>query len=118
MPLTLKPGAAWLAGYATAYTLSFKEVFADTEQGRAYTQTIEGFFPGESPEITDLMDLMDGNYFVVQIQDPQKRSRLVGGHGHPLLFSSSFDSGLNRSDAKGYQFSFTAQSEFKAPYYL
>lgn len=117
-PLVLNTGFDWFKGYSTAYTLGFTETLKTSEHGKYYEQTITGFVPGDRAELIDLMETMDDRYFVLQVKDANGASRLVGGFGCPMLFSSNYDSGLARSDGKGYQFQFFCQSTFRAPMYL
>lgn len=117
-PLSLKIGASWFKGYSTLYTLKFSEVSETGAQGKFYKQTISGFIPGDREALIRLMEAMDDNYFVLQVKDSSKQTRLVGGYGYPLLFSSKYDSGSNRSDGKGYEFTFYSESSFRAPVYL
>jgi len=118
LPVSLNSGFEWLNGYSTVETLGFTEVERFEGDGKYYEQTISGFLPGDRTELVDLMQQMDDQYFTLLIKGTNQVTRLVGGFGNPLLFSSSFNSGLVRTDAKGYTFKFYSESLFRAPTYL
>ena len=117
-PISLKEGFEWLTGYATPETLSFSENSKDEQNGPYYEKEITGFVPGNKDELIDLMNKMDGHEFVLIVKDPNNQTRLVGSHGFPLLFSSLYNSGAGRPDARGFNFKFTGVSIFRAPVYL
>lgn len=110
-------GFAWLNGYATPNTLLFTEEVKESENGKYYEQQIIGFAPGDKLDLIDLMDLMDAQEFIVQVKDSKNQNRLIGSHGFPLTFSSSYSSGSGIEEAKGYNFKFSGVSIFRAPVY-
>lgn len=118
LEIPLVAGFSWLNGYATAYTLGFTEIPKTNVHGTYYEQTVSGFLPGDKAELIALMQEMENQYFVLQVKNPKGINRLIGGYGTPMRFSASFDSGLTRSDGKGYQFQFYAESLNPAPVYL
>lgn len=117
LPITLKTGFEWLNGYSTPFTLLFTEELKETEHGKYYEQQIVGFAPGDRLDLIDLMEQMDNRQFILQVKDTRNQTRLIGSHGFPLTFSSSYNSGLGRDDAKGYNFKFIGVSIFRAPVY-
>lgn len=115
--LTLVNGGTWLNGYATPETLNFKEECVATSDGNIYSQTISGFVPGDHPELIDLLQALEDLPILVQIADTRGQIRLVGSHGFPMTFAGTYDSGSNRSDAKGFNFRISTNSIFRAPVY-
>lgn len=113
----LIPGKNWLEGYSTLYTLLFTELPKTTANGLFYTQTLTGVAPTDQLELVDLMQSMEGQEFVVLVEDATGKTRLLGGYGYPLTFLADFSSGSNRSEAKGFEFEFSGRSEFRAPIY-
>lgn len=116
-PIGINSGFDWLNGYATPKTLVFTEEVKESENGKYYEQQIAGFAPGDRLDLIDLMDLMDAQDFIVQIKDSNNQNRIVGTHGYPLTFSSSYNSGSGIDEAKGYNFKFSGVSIFRAPVY-
>jgi len=117
-PLTFKIGSDWLKGYSTPSTLNFNESFKSNEHGSYYEQTISGFVPADKADLISLIEEMDNQYFVSLVKDSAGQQRLVGAFGSPMLFSANFDSGLSKSDSKGFQFKFYTESINRAPVYL
>ena len=117
LPYTFTQGNGWLDGYATYGTLLFKEIGVPSDNGKFYNQEITGFVPGDSPELSALMDEMEQQPFIIRLLDPRGKMRVAGTHCYPLIFTAEFNSGGNRPDAKGYTFKFTGQSIFRAPAY-
>lgn len=118
LPIALNSGFLWLKGYSTPQTLAFTEESKETKDGDYYEQQLIGFAPGDRLDLIDLMEQMDNNDFIIQIKDTRNQTRLLGSHGYPLKFSSSYNSGAGRDEAKGYNFKFTGVSIFRAPVYL
>lgn len=114
--LSVVAGATIFTGYATADSLGFNENQKESEQGEYYEQNVFGFTPGNKPELTILMQNMAKSGFYVITKDPQGVKRLIG-YGQNLKFSSDYSSGVNRTDQKGYKFSFSGLSLFRAPVY-
>jgi hypothetical protein len=117
LALGLHPGKVWLNGYSTAETLNFKEECIPTVNGPTYLQVISGFVPGERPELIDLMAELEGMQLLVQLLDTRGQKRIVGCYGFPLTFNSTYDSGSNRPDAKGFTYKMTVTSRHRAPVY-
>lgn len=117
-PPTLKVGETWFNGYGTIYSLNYNEKGNNNDNGKYYDQTISGFIPGDKQDLINLMDVMEADYFVLLIKDSNHQTRMVGGYGCPMVFNATFDSGSARSDSKGYTFTFSGQSTFRAPVYL
>lgn len=111
-------GYEWLKGYATRGTLLYHEEPQIDDAGTVYIKTITGLAPGDSRELVDIMNLMPGKKYVVEISDRFGRSRLVGTPASPLEFSAVFDSGTDPSEEKGFRFTFTCLSKSRSPYYL
>ena len=116
--LTLISGKTWLNGYATHESLRFRETIKDSEQGDIYDQVITGFVPGDSWELNALIAEMEQYKKFFVIVNDRGLKKLVGYPLEPLEFSADFDSGGQRSDAKGYNFKFAGRSVFRAPKYL
>lgn len=114
--LSIVPGASILNGYATPDSLGFTEPQKESEQGEYYEQNVSGFTPGNKPELILLLQNMAKGGFYVITKDPQGIKRLIG-YGQNLKFSSDYSSGVSRSDQKGYKFSFSGLSLFRAPVY-
>lgn len=117
-PIALINSASWLIGYATPYTLIFEEPAKDSPNGIYYEQKLSGFSPGGHVELLNQIQIMEGNEFVVLAEDSRNVTRLIGGYGYPLKFVTDFSTGSNRSDAKGFDFSFIGNSIFRAPVYI
>lgn len=116
-PINLLSGAAWLLGYSTPGTLVFEEEGTDTDNGKVFKQVISGFVPGDKLILMDLMNNMEGLPFVVQLTDASGHIRILGTHGHRLVFSAKYGSGGERSETKGYQFKFSGEAKYRAPVY-
>jgi len=116
--LTLFTGKTWLNGYATHESLRFRETVKDSEQGDVFEQLITGFMPGDSHELKTLIAEMEQVKKFFVIVNDRSLKKLVGYPLEPLEFSADFDSGGQRSDAKGYNFKFAGRSVFRAPKYL
>lgn len=116
-PIQLISGKEWLDGYSTLYTLLFRELPKTSANGLFYTQSLTGVAPTDRLELLDLMQSMEGQEFVVLVEDATGKTRLLGGYGYPLTFMANFSSGSNRSEAKGFEFEFFGSSEFRAPIY-
>lgn len=117
IPVGLYEGHPWLKGYATAGSLVFTEEQVVDENGQPWNQTINGFVPGDKAELVFLMANMARTRYLVLLRDSSGQMRLVGTPKRPLKFTSSYGSGGERSEQKGYHFKFTAQSLFPAPAY-
>ena len=117
-PVVLLAGHDWLVGYSTMYTLRFAEQAETSAHGVRYLQRITGFMPNDHADVIETMQTMENQYFVVVAMDANRRKRLVGGYGYPLLFTSSFDSGADRADGKGFTFEFTGYAPTRAPEYV
>ncbi|WP_074590450.1 hypothetical protein [Pedobacter antarcticus] len=115
--LALTYGSSWLTGYSTAQTLNFDEECIQTENGPTYLQTISGYVPGDRPELIALLQALEGIEMVVQVMDPRGQNRLVGSHGYPLVFKAVYKSGTNRPDARGFSYTISNTSIFRAPVY-
>jgi len=115
-PVLLLPGLSELKGYSTLEKLEFSENAKENDNGTYYQWVIQGFIPGDSAEIINLMEEMETAVHIVILRDNQNQLRLVG-MGSPLVFISSFDSGSKPGEARGYKYSFAADSISRAPVY-
>lgn len=115
--IQLLQGQDWLTGYSTPYTLNYTEKAKPSPNGPFYEQSLSGVAPGDKPDLLDLMQSMEGHEFVLIAEDARGQLRLIGGYGYPLVFMSDFSSGSDRSEAKGFEFGFSGNSEFRAPIY-
>lgn len=116
-PLEFLTGKVWLNGYSTAGQLIFTEESESTVNGPTFNQEITGFYPGDKLPVLDLMNEMHRHPFMVKVTDASGQTRLVGSPGNPLEFTAKYSSGLERADAKGYQFKFAVTTSESAPAY-
>ncbi|MFD2961325.1 MULTISPECIES: hypothetical protein [Olivibacter] len=116
-PIELKSGYEWLKGYSTLETLQFTEKGNSDDPGTSCEPSLKGFMPGDLPEITLLFEEMEQLRHVIITKDMMGKLRIVGLH-EPLEFTSSFNSGQNVGDSRGYSFEFFGESLKKAPYYM
>ncbi len=117
-PIVLKSGFQWLKGYSTSEKLNYLEDGKKTPNGSYYEKQINGVMPGDRKEIKNLMQEMQGRYFVVIFMEVGGLKRVAGGYGDLLEFSSKFSTGAARTDLKGYSFSFTGNGIYSSPIYL
>src|SRR5690606_21449672 len=99
------------------YTLEFSEKAKPSPHGIYYDQSLSGFTPGDHEDLSDVIQSLEDQQFVLLVEDARGQLRLVGAYGYPLTFIAEFSSGSARSDSKGYAFEFTGQAEFRAPVY-
>jgi hypothetical protein len=115
--LAFKTGFAFLSGYSTAGLLQLTEDGNENEQGVFYDQQLQGFAPIEGTEIVALFAEMAQMKFICAAKDFNGVRKLIGTVANPLTFSYKYSSGLLRTDAKGYKFSFSRTASEPAPIY-
>lgn len=117
-PVIFNGGFDFFKGYSTIDQLSFLETLAQDDNLGAYTWAITGYTPGDSDILINLMEDMKRCRHLVVVRDHTGNLRLVGKNA-PLYFSADFNSGKQAgTDAKGYSFSFSGQSKYRAPLYM
>lgn len=115
VPVGLKNGAKWRAGYATPETLLFEEEGFEDANGPFYLPIITGFVPGDKPALISLIQSLEKVPCLVILRDSLGKMRLVGSVGCPLTLTSKEGSGSKRSDSKGLSFKFAGQALYRAP---
>jgi hypothetical protein len=104
-------------GYATVDTLLLNETQSRDDSGEVFTWEIDGFVPGDTGELGDLMYGMAKVRHLVVVRDYAGVLRLVG-YNAPLTFTADYASGKQAgTDAKGYNFKFEGEGRRRAPVY-
>lgn len=104
--IILKPGKSWYQGYATSETLIFSDEPEKTANGTSFNLKVNGFVPGDKPELTNLLYEMEHLHFLVLLTDTRSKLKIIGSTTYPLEFKAAFSSGEQRSAAKGYSIQF------------
>lgn len=103
-------------GYATLETLQFSETAKQDDNGPVYDWQINGFTPGDSAALAQLMQDMELQRHLVICQDMAGLYRVVG-YNAPLDFISIYSPGNDVSSARGYNWTFSGSGAKRAPVY-
>lgn len=118
-PVTWKDGGTFLSGYSTIekQSLSIRSSFGSN--GRSFDVELSGFWPGHDESMSELLDLMNGQQFIVLAEDNEAKRRLLGTLDEPMIFSfGEWGAGTANSGGRGYKFSFSRKMSYNPPFYL
>lgn len=115
--IVLKSGAAFYEGYSTLETLRFEEDHEKSEHGNFYEQVLGGFYPKESPGVTQQFEEMAADRFIVIFQDNNNYYKLLGSLENPLRFEADMDTTDTPGGRNGYTFEFRREADKRAPFY-
>jgi hypothetical protein len=101
-----------------ADTGGFDEPQDDADAGEVYKPQLQLVVPGDTPYLSDAIALLRAaKYYVVQYEDGNGLSKLVGTPEFPLRFSADLATGRKATATNAYQLSFAAQLPTPAPVY-
>lgn len=106
-PVVFVAGYAFLKGYATINSLQFNDEPTENEHGIFHEQSLNGFTPGDSRELSNLFVEMLRMKFLVVAKDYLGNNKLIGTKENPLSFSYKFSTGNDRKDSRGFKFAFS-----------
>jgi len=117
-PVKFVKGKSWLIGYSTPFKSSLGDQGEIVDAGYIFKKPFQGFFPLNTPDALNLFTKMTKEFFVLCVKDSNGRTRLVGSPRQPVIFNFSSSTGDNTADLAGFNFSFSAETELPAPYYI
>lgn len=111
-----------LAGYAfaqlegTVYAANLSTETADTPQGASFAQVLEGFYAGESPQVLDQFEHMQGKRYLMLARYHNGTIVAVGNRLSGLLFTSKYSSARKPGERRGYTWHFEGATSTAAVY--
>lgn len=96
--------------YCSPGTMSVEEPVEKTTAGEHFNLAVNGFIPGDSPEVRSVIREMQGKRYVVLFLDGNENFRLAGSSTYPLHFSFVWKSGSFESQRPGYEILFSGKT--------
>jgi hypothetical protein len=116
-PLELKEGKRWYCAYATIGTMAYSEEQSDNDNGNIYKPKFIAICPQDNEEMTDTLNAMRNQRFIIDYTDANGLRKLVGTIEEPLFFTSTLST---KNDVKGrneHAISFYGECTHKAYVY-
>lgn len=96
--------------YATDKTVSLNAENQGDQDGQSFKQTGEFFHPGSKAEVAAFARKVNNTPGYLILEDANGDQFMVGSKGLPANIKPSFAGGGERTDRKGFQFTFEADS--------
>ena len=118
-PVTWRDGGEWLKGYSTfrQCKLSIRSGFGPN--GKNFDAELTGFYPGLDTIMSDLLEEMQGQEFIILALDHEGNQLLLGSIDEPMIFTlKEWNSSDVGQGMKGYAFAFARKFSKRPPFYL
>lgn len=116
--IKLKSGRDWLTFPCAIDSIDFEDKERVTSQGTITTGTINGFIPGDTPDIAMVLNDSKAYEWVVVLHYKTGEMKVLGSLDYPARFTSSLSNRGALNNGKGYNFEFWSSSGVKSCFYL
>lgn len=106
-PLTLKAGWSWIRVELFDDTPFFSEDDANTTNGTTYEIKFGGFYPRDTQQIVEQLELMKRYFWIARVKDNDDRWRLVGNQSQTVKFMSRSYKINTPQQLRGFQLEFS-----------
>lgn len=114
--IIVKPGKAWLKGFAVENSLEYEESPQISQQGLSYERALTGTLPHDAALMAHTFHSYSFTPLIVKYTDREGVRRLIGTPAQPVFIQGSFSNPGGHAGQKGFRFRFAGNGTLPALY--